>query len=113
MDCFEINKYQEGILRTNAHGSKYIIIVPDVSKDSEELCIGLKEHQLWTEQLVGEGLMEEVSTVGDQFIEQMTQRDGRTYRMFKLTEMAQVMFSPVLVQGVEHGSFRNVVDTIH
>ena len=58
-------------------------------------------------------LMKEISTEEDQFIQQMKAKHDREYRAFKLTPLAIAMFSPVLVQGSKHGTYRNAANTVH
>lgn len=112
MEIYQINEYQEKILIGNCNGKKFVSIVADQEKDGayyEAFC----NHMLWNTELVREGLFIEVSTEGDEFIEKMKAVSGREYRMFIMTPMAQTMFSPVLVQGKEKGTFKNVARTIH
>lgn len=112
MSIYQLNDYQEEVLRKNAAGQVYVL---NVAKEGDDTVIAnlFTEHTSHIEALVNEKLMKEISTEEDQFIQQMKAKHDREYRAFKLTPLAIAMFSPVLVQGSKHGTYRNAANTIH
>ena len=109
---FEINEYQLSILRLNCEGQKYIGLIPDSKKDGEVFG-ALVNFRRWEDELVEQGLLMELETEDDEVVKRMETTYNRKYRMFRLTPLALAMFTPVLVQGTDPETFRNVADTIH
>lgn len=112
MEYLQLTEYQAAILFKNAGGKKYVVNVPQEG-DDEILVETFTTHARETEALVNEGLMEELCTEDDPFIQKMKEQHGRNYRMFMLTDLARHMFSPVWVKGSKDGTFRNAAKTVH
>jgi hypothetical protein len=112
MEIYQINDYQLNVLKSNNSGQKYVSLVPDSEKDGDTHEMWL-QHTKWNKELVEQGFMMELSTENDEFVRRMETAHERKYSVFRLTPLAIAMFTPVLIQGSEPHTFRNVADTIH
>lgn len=92
-NIYTLTDFQAGNLMIAANGqvSSFAVIEPTDEDDAEtqaKLRVWLKD----TEDLLQMGLIEDISKEFSEQIATMTNRDGRSYRVYTLTEPAFLMF---------------------